>query len=38
VIVNADGQELIGQQAGPYEIDADLVLDCQVSGGMLSVK
>ena len=33
VISNADGRELPGQQAGPYEIDDDLVLDCHVRGG-----
>ncbi len=28
-----DGKELLSYEIGPYEVDEDLVLDCEVTGG-----
>ena len=33
IIRNQDGQEIISYEIGPYEIDEDLMIDCEVIGG-----
>ena len=33
IIRNQDGQELASYEIGPYEIDEDLMIDCEVIGG-----
>ena len=37
VIRNREGQELTSYEVGPFEVDQDIVLDCEVSGGNLTI-
>lgn len=32
-IRNQNGRELLSYEIGPYEIDEDLMIDCEVTGG-----
>ena len=36
LIKNKEGQILRSYEIGPYEVDEDLVLDCEVTGGKVS--
>lgn len=36
IIRNQEGQEMVSYEIGPYEIDEDLMIDCEVIGGELS--
>jgi hypothetical protein len=37
VVRDRHGQELLMYDIGPYEIEQDLILECEVSGGELKI-